>query len=499
MLQSIPRLEDYDISPKTGFLPEELPLERLEDPYYAPWEQIAQNLPALILTRNIRAMVDKLPLLSTDKLVTEPNWRRACSILSFLGHGYVWAGDEPSDHIPSQLAKPWVEVCEHFELPPIMSYAAVCLWNFKTLVPTEPHEWSLDNLATLTTFTGCIDESWFYLVSTAIERQGAECLTTGLEAIKGCRDQDPATVVKCLQKLAEAIDAINSSLGRMYEMCDPHIFYFRIRPFLAGWKNMAEAGLPNGVRYGDELEYRQVSGGSNAQSSLIQALDLLLNVEHFPTGTRNSRSGPALPGQGIRGPTNHSFIHDMRKYMPGPHRRFLEHLAQVADIRDFVTANAEKTPALVLSYDACLAMLRAFRDKHIQIVSRYIVIQAQAAQRNKAIGSHTKREGLAAAKNKSRGTGGTALLPFLKQARDETGDSAAGTWGKRLLSENRSILGMLATRRIGKHPFSSSDEDDLVVKKARAQEIAQQEEENSVVGLAGTWEMPSDESTSGHW
>lgn len=496
MLQPIPKLEDYDISPKTGFLPEELPLEKLEDPYYAPWEQIAQNLPALILTRNLRGLVDKMPLLSTDHLKTEPNWRRACSILSFMAHGYVWAGDEPHDHIPRQLANPWLEVTAHFELPPILSYAGVCLWNFKTIFPVEPEQWSLDNLATLCTFTGCIDESWFYLVSTAIERQGADCLTTGLQAIQACRDKDPDTVVNCLQKLAEAIDAINTSLGRMHEMCDPHIFYFRIRPYLAGWKNMADAGLPNGVRYGDKTEYRQISGGSNAQSSLIQALDILLNVEHHPTGTRHSGSGPLHPGEGITAPKTHSFIHEMRKYMPGQHRRFLEHLTQVAEIRDFVMANADNTPALVLSYDACLAMLRAFRDKHIQVVSRFIVIQAREAQRNKAVGSHTKREGLAAAKNKSRGTGGTALLPFLKQARDETGDSAAGLWGKRLLSENRSILGMLTSKRIGRHPFSSSDEDDLVMKRARVE--TKEDEDNAIVGLAGSWEV-EDSSKSGHW
>lgn len=52
--------------------------------------------------------------------------------------------------------------------------------------------------------------------------------------------------------------------------------------------------------------------------------------------------------------------------------------------------------------------------------------------------SSTMRSGLA--KNKKsqkeqRGTGGTALLPFLKQCRDETGDPAAGNWGKRILSD----------------------------------------------------------------
>lgn len=71
----------------------------------------------------------------------------------------------------------------------------------------------------------------------------------------------------------------------------------------------------------------------------------------------------------------------MRSYMPRKHREFLEALIRVAHIRDYVLEHAETTPELVISYDACLAMLRTFRDKHIQVVSRYIIIQARKAQR----------------------------------------------------------------------------------------------------------------------
>src|SRR5947199_8623737 len=70
----------------------------------------------------------------------------------------------------------------------------------------------------------------------------------------------------------------------------------------------------------------------------------------------------------------------MRQYMPGPHRRFLEHLATIANIRDFVEAR-KNNKELTIAYDACLHMLRTFRDKHIQIVSRYIIIPAKEARK----------------------------------------------------------------------------------------------------------------------
>src|SRR5947209_17923816 len=70
----------------------------------------------------------------------------------------------------------------------------------------------------------------------------------------------------------------------------------------------------------------------------------------------------------------------MRQYMPGPHRRFLEHLATVANLRDFVEAR-KSNKELTIAYDACLHMLRTFRDKHIQIVSRYIIVPAKESRK----------------------------------------------------------------------------------------------------------------------
>ncbi|ESX00135.1 hypothetical protein KL918_004921 [Ogataea parapolymorpha] len=450
----LPDLAQYDVSEKTGFLPEEMPLESL-GPYYEPWERLVRALPGLLLTKRIRAVVDALPLLSTVQLQTEAEFRRAHSVLGFLAHAYIWGVAEPTNRLPEQLAKPWIAVSEHLRLPPVATYADLCLWNFRYLLPDSDTDF-LDNIQTISTFTGSFDESWFYLVSVYFEYKGASCLTTGLEAIKNAREGSSDRVVQCLQRLAEQIDYLGSVLMRMEEMCDPHVFYFRLRPYLAGWKNMKDAGLVNGVYYGNEAVPREYSGGSNAQSSLIQALDLLLNVEHRSTGEQAPSAG------------ENPFMADMRRYMPGKHADFLAHLGKINILSDYVAKHAHENSELVLSYDACVAMLKCFRDKHIQIVTRYIVIQSQKARSMGSQTTSTLRAGLAKAKTPKkdiRGTGGTALLPFLKQCRDETGNAAAGNWGRRILSYKEKPA-----------PSSSSE----------------------TVGLAGQWTKGAGDG-SAHW
>jgi indoleamine 2,3-dioxygenase len=190
----------------------------------------------------------------------------------------------------------------------VATYAAVCLWNFKPLFPEEAID-NLENLSTLTTFTGSLDESWFYLISVAIEARGAPLIPLMLAAMAAARRNDRSTVISNLQIFAERLDELGALLQRMYENCDPHVFYHRIRPFLAGSKNMADAGLPNGVLYEDgsgREEYRQYSGGSNAQSSLIQFFDVSLGVEHRPTGERKIESSESE--EGIAPPAKHNFL-----------------------------------------------------------------------------------------------------------------------------------------------------------------------------------------------
>ncbi|KAK4989765.1 Indoleamine 2,3-dioxygenase, partial [Elasticomyces elasticus] len=289
MLPSIPRLQDYDVSLQNGFLPSDYPLDVLPDPYYRPWENVIKNLQALILSKRLRGVVERLPILSTHLLLSEAEWRRAYLVLAFMSHAYIWGGNTPADRVPPSISVPFRSTCAHLELPTVATYAGVVLWNYKPIFDLEPID-SLANLATLTTFTGSLDESWFYLVSVAIEARGAPLIPLMLHAIQAARNNDSHTVTECLRGFAERLDELGALLIRMHESCNPTVFYERIRPFLAGSKNMADAGLPNGVMFDDgtgeeNQHYVQYAGGSNAQSSIIQFFDIVLGIEHRPTGS----------------------------------------------------------------------------------------------------------------------------------------------------------------------------------------------------------------------
>lgn len=483
----VPTLEKYGLS-NNGFLPGEMPVTKLSDEYYRQWEAVANSLPSLLLSKKIRSVVDRLPVLKVKENLLEDvgQLRRAYSVLCFIANAYIWGFDEPCDTLPDCVAKPLLVISEKLGLPPLATYASLVLWNYKPIVE-DPElvddVMDLSNLTTINTFTGGMDESWFYLVSVMTEKIGSSCVTCGLRAIEAIRSNEIGEVIKELKRIAEAIDGLGSVLMKMEAMCDPHIFYFRIRPYLAGWKNMAEVGLPRGVKYGSEGEYKIFAGGSNAQSSLIQALDILLGIEHFPMGKKGSEDRKTISANS----NQNSFINEMRDYMPREHREFLKHLSLVSNIRDFVVKTGNKE--LTLAYDACIAMLKSFRDKHIQIVTRYVVLQAHKKTPSRQ--SAVLRSGLSKThgKKEQKGTGGTALIPFLKQCRDETGSNAASSWGKKILStavldvhENSSITG---------------------VQKRRAAELDESNSKRIKQGISSDWDVAGNDEgenyPAGHW
>ncbi|ODM23124.1 hypothetical protein SI65_00713 [Aspergillus cristatus] len=414
-------LEQFRGSPQNGFLPAVPPLKRLEDPYYEPWENIVCDLPAYIKDGSIRQKVDCLPVLSTSMLNDEAEWRRAYVVLAYLTHAYVWGGEKPSERLPPAISCPFLDVSSRLELPACATYAAVCLWNFAANNDqtdlTDP-----DNLCVNTSFTGTKDEEWFFMVSAAIEATGAKLFPIMLNAIHAVNVNDAPTVAASLNRVCEGIQEIAIILQRMFEKCGPSVFFHQIRPFLAGSKNMATAGLPNGVFYdvGDgQGEWRQYSGGSNAQSSLIQTFDIFLGVQHSATGEVKSDAAGQQSGRT-------GYLQEMRNYMPGPHRRFLEMLTRLSNIRAYAMKQRPGS-AVRDAYNTAAMTLGSFRDIHIQLVSRYIIM----ASKTKPIDDHAKKTNLATATAKHArttekhkvsltGTGGTDLIPFLRRTRDTT-------------------------------------------------------------------------------
>ncbi len=113
----------------------------------------------------------------------------------------------------------------------------------------------------------------------------------------------------------------------------------------------------------------------------------------------------------------------MRSYMPGKHRKFLDEVASLPSLRSFIE-NRPFDAELCNAYDDCLRELRLWRGKHIAVVSKYIVQPARAAARgqaaNGAVSDDIEGSFQAAQEDQLQGTGGSALIPFLRQARDET-------------------------------------------------------------------------------
>jgi indoleamine 2,3-dioxygenase len=462
-------LESYDISPDLGFLRSDPPLTVLSDPYYARWNQIAHDLPALRLSGRLRAAVDELPILSCARLSTSSEWRRAYSTLAFICHAYIWGGEFPvqvmytlsfccilcltwTKVVPPSLAVPFICVCQKLDLPPVATYAAVVLWNITDVLKAECYD-DLGNFATILSFTGSLDESWFYLISVAIEKRGGPLITLMLRGIQAARENDTYALVRILQDFAKGLVEVSSILGRIYEKCDPHTFYHCIRPFLAGSKNMEDAGLTNEIIFDDgtgTVKPIQVAGGSNAQSSLLQFFDIVLGVDHQHSGAPNFRQRTRSTSSDSRSSIDQTyqldrhtttsdpskFINDMRNYMPAPHRRFLSDVAKVSNIRGFVRSHPNNE-TLRKSYNACLAALVNIRNTHLEIVSRYIIIQGRQSQKvpqNPHNGmSHIQesverlethqKSGYTAEDLSFHGTGGTMLIPLLKQVRDKTRDA----------------------------------------------------------------------------
>lgn len=305
-------------------------------------------------------------------------------------------------------------------------------------------------------YTGSSDEAWFYLISVAMEARGATVFPQLLDAMRAAHEGDETRVTEGLIALATCINDLSVLLARMYERCDPYVFYHVIRPYLAGSKNMTAAGLPNGVFYdeGDgKGEWRQYSGGSNAQSSLIQFFDVFLGIKHFATGEGSGQTvkeqafisvGDAREetrDKSVKAETRLTLVQDMRYYMPGGHRRFLEAVESSSTIQSFAMRRPESHP-LRKAYETAVSALAALRTFHIQLVTRYIITPARMtipwqAKKQLNLATASSAEAKTAANGikptdggtgeslQLHGTGGTTLIPFLRQCRDETHDAAS--------------------------------------------------------------------------
>jgi indoleamine 2,3-dioxygenase len=291
------------------------------------------------------------------------------------------------EYIPKGISIPLWEVSCKLDVPPVLMNMDITLFNWRRLDPNAGI--NMMNIATLHNFFGGRDESWFYLITVEIEAVGAAAIIPLLQINEDIKRvlSSLATqtrlghqhvvrnvvlleaITSRLQVVASAIEKMVVSLSTTREGCHPFIFYHRVRPFLAGWKN--NPAVPNGVKYegiyvswedrdttnrndsasqnpsaaqigslgwspkkwfrssdatsGDgtleSCPAQYLSGGSAAQSALLPFLDISLGVDH----TNHDKSSHS-----------NGFLRSMRDYMPRQHREFLQVMEEESCIGKFM-------------------------------------------------------------------------------------------------------------------------------------------------------------------
>lgn len=420
---------DFDVDTRTGFMPPHPPLTRLP-PAWEPWEVLLDDArdgklqlgekPDLseadrARSDRWRARVREMPVLPTQDLKpSELLLRRAHLVLAWLMHFYIRTlpPSTPEVRIPPPITVPLLQVSQHLQLPPVLTYSDDVLynWTLKRPEPLAPAP-SLDNLRCVTLFTGTRDEEEFYLASARIELRGVEALTlmraTMDEAFVG-DEIAVRRITSYLHTLADVIGDLTKLLLAVREGCDPQVFYHEIRPWFRGADSDANAArwVFEGMELDPDLkEPLELSGPSAGQSSLVHALDIFLGVDKYShashiTGKADQAPQPAPEPE--KRPA--SFLERMKSYMPRHHRSFLGHLqANPRPLRGMVETACDAK--LTEAYNTAVSALKVFRDAHVRIVAIYIV-------------GPSRRAGQTG--DAARGTGGTSAIRFVKSVRDQT-------------------------------------------------------------------------------
>ena len=311
--------------------------------------------------------------------------------------------------IPRSITLPLLRVSKELDIPPTLTYSDTVLynWGFKSKSESRDVVPELDNLRTPTTFTRLVDEEEFLLCSARIELRAVEILgmmQVTMDEIFLGDSTAVRRVTEHLNVITAALSELKSLFLNVKKLCDPDVYYNEVRPWFRGEdsSNTERKWIFEGIDEDPELRPpTELSGPSAGQSSIIHAIDIFIGVDHQATS----------PGQP-------SFMSRMQTYMPKNHRLFLSHLkTNPRPLRTFVMDKNDE--ALMMAFNLAVIALKEFRDAHMIIASFYILGPARRAAKRKlqddaeAGVNPTQRE-------PPKGTGGTNLVRFLKDTRDQT-------------------------------------------------------------------------------
>ncbi|KXN87278.1 Indoleamine 2,3-dioxygenase [Leucoagaricus sp. SymC.cos] len=243
----------WGVDERTGFVPSQAPLARLP-PAWEAWEtrldsavrmklQLAEQVEMIpekerleeeSKSRSWRRDVAKMPLLPIEELQdSERLLRRAHHVLTYMLQFYDQTVP-PTEQImiPRSLAVPLLQVSKYLQVPPIITYFDITIFNWRSIQPLPDGSLlGAHCLQALTTFTSTSDEEEFHLLSTRIQLRGAEALELlrlATERAFGSDDSAVDQAAQYLERAAAVIQDLREIMLSVKGRIDPEIFYNEI-------------------------------------------------------------------------------------------------------------------------------------------------------------------------------------------------------------------------------------------------------------------------------
>ncbi|MBA43188.1 MAG: hypothetical protein CMF62_04155 [Magnetococcales bacterium] len=368
--------EIFSLDEKNGFLPMNLPIEKLPS-QFEDLEILLQNMPFYLdKEKNVKGLlglykfgetVKKLPnYIEEVKLVEDPklllalyrdySFVTSAYLLETTQKNYIETGEfgkyPARDSVPDNIAIPYVYISKKLKYHPFIDYVGYSLYNFKMLDYKKGMDYT--NLWQIRSFTNLKDESNFIMIHNDINSEVPNLFLGMKETFLGLESSNSSNVINGLNKIAQTMTDINIRRKKMWDGSN-HKNYNDFRSFIMGIKGNDKI-FPNGVSYlGTEYETSQYfRGQTGAQDSIIPTMDSFLAVTNYYPDNELTQ-----------------YLRELREYRPPVVQEFLTDLEEDSkNIFDQVKSFGSKP--LKSLYD-CVEQVFLFRNGHWQFIQKYIM------------------------------------------------------------------------------------------------------------------------------
>jgi biotin carboxylase/ferredoxin-NADP reductase len=272
MENNIPSIHEGQCSLAHGFAPA-TPIPAQLPPAYQQWDALANTLPCLLRTFNVRSAINKLPILDAAETNKLPDHylSRASVILAALAHAYYYhEKDQDKISLPESLLLPWSQVCRRIGRANTGRNnfdTFLCNWKLKKSL-SSPSQLKLDDFELLIPVFDNQEERIFNLTIFLAEWRFSSAFEPIILLLNALKTQDDEAIVLNLSQITTVIEQITKDLD--YINPNEHSPYY-VDPVV--WTKTV-------ARF-DEAVLPDAAGVSGALSPLFHCMDTLLERKNF--------------------------------------------------------------------------------------------------------------------------------------------------------------------------------------------------------------------------